>query len=469
MPHNLSKKISYSQAKKSLEFAIQNGQFEAYKKRENFPLKSNTLTVREKLKKRYKKEGANPRYISLQYKLLKQSQKIKTREEIKQFQDTGKATNRHTFCANAITQNQVAIITPTNKKAFFYGVASCGCIWRCKTCATKLLKARGQNVLNIFKAHEKTTNKIGFITLTIRHNKYQSAKSVHEKLNKEYRKLQNLEFFKEIRKNFLGQIKATEVTISDKNGFHFHLHIAILWTTNDEKYIEQSQKIILQKWAKRTNSVLKAQNQKIVQSAKNYAHYLSKIDTTLELTNQVNKTSKGYSPFQLLEKIEKNELLKGFDNIELSNMQATKWFSEYVSGTKRKRRLTISPAIYKQYNIKALTKNEIFQIDNNDDLNDQTIKEINNKLNGVISDTIDIKAIDYTPYKKNLVLVFLSLHTWKTIQSNSVQGEILKIVEIHKLNKKHCIKQIIKFLNKHGQGHALHNFGNSQIIKWKTH
>jgi hypothetical protein len=318
---------------------------------------------------------------------------------------------KHTFCGCRVNTDHVSIETKTqinsqNKsetKNFITGNAQCKDIWRCPSCSMKLLKGRAIEVVKISAEHEKQGYKLGFVTLTIRHDHENTFKESLDKLLNNYRKIQQHSFFRKLNKNFLlGQVKALETTYSQLNGFHPHLHILFLYKSDSKEFIEFCQKKLIQDWATYTGGLVKSQDQQVVYSKDGISKYLTKWDVAQELTNDHNKTGKGVKPFQLLTKISNNEFL--FENqLGLNNkpttlqesLQTTKslWL-EYVETIKGKRRIIISKKILDAYKIKDKTDEEIV-----------------------------------TEKEKGTKIISFSKDTWNIIYQNNLQPQMLYICD----------------------------------------
>lgn len=352
-------------------------------------------------------------------------------------ESSGKINTRHTYCGysaiNSIASiEKIETVNHKNQKQTKFhigGTAQCKQIWRCPTCSIKLLKGRAKEIYDLTKAHQKQGYKLGFVTLTIRHNKNDSLQKSLDKLLNSYRKFQRLKIFKDLRVNkLLGQIKSCEITITKKNGFHPHLHIIYFYKTNDLEYIEIAQEKLIKDWANYTGGLQKAQDQKIVYTDKEITEYITKWDLSQELTNDHNKTPKGIKPFQLLSKLSNNELLFDHTDIKKSNQHVKRLWLEYVETTKGKRRITTSPIL-----------NKLYKIDEKTD--DQILSE--------------------KPESQSLVL--FSKATWKTIYKNNLQPFLLHSCTFYKEPEKQR-QNVLKFLSELDNYTMIHQKDEIPII-----
>jgi hypothetical protein len=313
---------------------------------------------------------------------------------------------RHSFCGFATHERHVKIVKANSDKYMYNGVASCAAIWRCPICSMKILKGRAKELYSITSQHLKASdkNQIGFLTLTIRHNKKDSLKTSLNKLVSSWRKLQNQRFFSDIKKGscYLGQIKALEITHTKNNGWHPHFHILLFWENLSAEQINQNQNLILKSWVKLTKGSLDAQDQKIVFN-NDILDYVTKWDSIQELTNDFKKSSSGVKPFQLLSYIYDNKLLYEYKNLKSSNKRCKAMFSEYIEATKGRHRIGISR------NLNTLYKIEI-----------KTDEQLTNEIN--IED----------------IILSFERQVWQTINLNDLQPYLIDIVyqEANKVEQK---------------------------------
>lgn len=288
--------------------------------------------------------------------IKKVGQSLKTNYEIQHNKNT-----RHTYCGYISKAEYIKIIeNNSNKKYHYNGFTSCKMIWRCPTCSYKILKARAKEIYKLTSSHLNTKNQCGFVTLTIRHKKYDKLKTNNDKIIQSFRNFQNSRYFKSLKTNkLIGQIKAFEHTYTQKNGWHPHLHIIFFWNTKSESEVNQIQKELIQKWANYTKGSINAQNQKPIYSLGEIANYITKWDSIEELTNTQNKSSKGIAPFQFLKMLNNNELLFDYTNQQKSNQKLKSLWLEYIEATKGNRRITISKKLNELYKIQSKTDEQI--------------------------------------------------------------------------------------------------------------
>lgn len=323
------------------------------------PLKAKRLdTITESVRQNSEKKSLSPLSLGSRVnnqEIKKVGQTLKTDYEIKHNKNT-----RHTYCGYITKAEYIKIIKNEQSNYHFNGFATCKMVWRCPSCSYKLLKARAKEIYQLASAHQNTKHQLGFVTLTVKHKKFDKLKTNNDRIIELFRKFQNHTYFQQLKKNqLLGQIKAFEHTYTEKNGWHPHLHIIFFWKTKSENEVNELQKEIIKKWAKYTGGSINAQNQKPVYSLGEISDYVTKWDSVQELTNTQNKEGKGITPFQMLGKITNKELLFKEIDLKKSTQKLKSLWLEYVEATKGNRRITISPKLNELYKIQSETDEQI--------------------------------------------------------------------------------------------------------------
>lgn len=295
------------------------------------------------------------------------------------------------FCGYAVNANinQPINLCKNDKGGlFFNGVANCGGYWRCPVCALKISEHKKELLSGLISAHQSKNLSIGFLTLTVRHSKFDTLKKSLHKISDNYRRFQQSRFYKE-NKSIIGQVKTLEITYSDENGWHPHLHILYFYDHADEDKIEKFQKELIKRWVsfRDNNSLIKGQNQKMLGS--DNSDYLAKYDITMEMTKGQIKSSKGLTPFTALAKLACNDYADEFEKRRLYGI-----YSHYVEETQGKHFVNISNSLRQEYS--------------------QFMEEFNKTDDDIVNEvTIDE------------VLLKVSLPIWKLICKNDLQPLVL--------------------------------------------
>ena len=270
--------------------------------------------------------------------------------------------SRISFCGFATHSKNVKLVKANKGKFMFNGSTSCNAIWRCPVCSLKILKGRAKELYSITSQHlkESPTNEMGFLTLTVKHTRKDNLKDTLAFLNDSWRSLQNQKFFRNMKKegNYLGQIKALEITHTKLNGWHPHLHIILFWQNLTSEQVLQNQHIILNRWVDWTNGKAQAQNSKIVYNT-DISEYVTKWDSIQELTNDFSKKSEGIKPFQLLNLIHENQTIYDYKCLKSSLNRCKAMYREYVEATRGKHRIGISRNLNALYKVESKTDQEL--------------------------------------------------------------------------------------------------------------
>jgi plasmid rolling circle replication initiator protein Rep len=298
------------------------------------------------------------------------------------------------FCGYAVNANinqPIKLCRNDKGGLFFNGVANCGGYWRCPVCALKISENKKELLSGLIDAHQSKGLSIGFLTLTVRHAKFDTLKKTLDKISKNYRSFQNQRFFSRNKIDFglIGQVKTLEITHSDVNGWHPHLHILFFYNNSDVKTIEKFQKEFIKRWVsyKDNNGTISAQCQKMLFS--DVSDYLAKYDITSEMTKGQIKSSKGLTPFTALAKIACGDYEDYHEKRKLYGI-----YSTYVEQTQGKHFVNISNSLRKEYS--------------------QFMEEFNKTDEEIVNEVV----IDE-------VLLKISLPIWKKICKNDLQPLVL--------------------------------------------
>jgi plasmid rolling circle replication initiator protein Rep len=305
------------------------------------------------------------------------------------------------FCGYAVNANinqPIKLCKNDLGGLFFNGVANCGGYWRCPVCALKISENKKELLSGLIDAHQLKGFSIGFLTLTVRHAKFDTLKKSLDKVTKNYRTFQQSRFFAKTDNGIIGQVKTLEITHSDVNGWHPHLHILFFYNNSDVKKIEKFQKDFLSRWVKYkdNNATIGAQNQQILTSdTKNVSNYLAKYDITSEMTKGQIKSSKGLTPFTALAKIACGDYADHNEKRKLYGI-----YSTYVEQTQGKHFVNISNSLRKEYS------EFMEEFDKTDDeiVNEVKIEEVLLKISIPIWKKIcknDLQPLVLNKYKEN--------------------------------------------------------------------
>jgi len=264
--------------------------------------------------------------------------------------------NRIKKCGRCKIETDVKVrVYQTNnhkKRATYGGVAQCGDINRCPVCSQKIRGARGQKLAKEAEAwiEHCGNGSLAMLTLTIRHNRKMNLADLKNGLFEAFKRMTSTLERKAKKRggksiyqlfNVIGRVRAFELTYSEKNGFHPHLHILLFFGAP----VQKTESNFFERYLKKTwPHFVAAQlgeecrptfengaDLKVVygkSQSKNVGEYMSKIG--YEMTDPVSKSSyaKGgsFSMFEVLEKAIQD--LKGF------YAQVWREYSETIPGTR---------------------------------------------------------------------------------------------------------------------------------------
>lgn len=114
------------------------------------------------------------------------------------------------------------------------GLNRCGNIWTCPVCAAKVAEARRAELSAGLVAHLGNGGGAYLVTLTFPHEADHPIAELLERFTKARQKLQNSRTWKRVMEDAgrIGGVASLEVTISQENGWHPHLHLLIFANEN---------------------------------------------------------------------------------------------------------------------------------------------------------------------------------------------------------------------------------------------
>jgi len=218
--------------------------------------------------------------------------------------------------------------------AHYRNLATCGSVWTCPVCASKITETRRAELQEVVKRSNFT--KV-MVTITLQHERGDSLAELVEALNDSWRRLKQGRFWVAMREEFelLAYVSASEFTYG-QNGWHPHKH-ALFFTEIPEAEFSLDEfkarltaryKAILAKHGRYASDLYGIDVRLGDDQAGEYA---SKWGLECEIAKASVKNGKGgFSPFQLLELYAEGEAWAGA------------LFVEYAHATKGRRQLVWS-------------------------------------------------------------------------------------------------------------------------------
>ena len=218
----------------------------------------------------------------------------------------------------------------------FGGLMSCGSVWECPVCASKITEVRRNELKEATSRWEEKNNSVLLLTLTTPHYRRDTCRKVTDGLNDATRRFYNGRKFKQVAQNMglAGRIKTLEVTYGE-NGWHSHTHtLLFIQGKITEKEIKNIQQALLSQWQAACFSAgvpVPNEHGLDLVAGNKAAAYVSKWGLEEEMTKGHLKKGKkeGHvSPFGLL------------DLYEEGDEKAGELFVEYCETFKGKRQLS---------------------------------------------------------------------------------------------------------------------------------
>ena len=391
MKYSILHNINYSAENLAQIFDNQYFMSERYKLAK--PLDNNTVLVRHL----EHQTDISSVYKTLLHRMRNIAKKNYTIKETKE-----KRKPRIQFCGYAVNANinqPIKLCKNDKGGLFFNGVANCGGYWRCPVCALKISENKKELLSGLIDAHQSKGFSIGFLTLTVRHGNQDTLKKSLDKISKNYRSFQNQRFFSRNKIDFglIGQVKTLEITWSNTNGWHPHLHILFFYRNSNVKQNEKFQKEFIKRWAsyKDNDGTIGGQNQQMLINDESLSNYLAKYDITSEMTKGQIKSSKGLTPFTALAKLACGDYVDYMEKHRLYGI-----YSCYVEQTQGKHFVNISNSLRQEYSefMKDFNKTD------EEIVNEVTIDEVLLKISVEIWKKIcknDLQPLVLNKYKQN--------------------------------------------------------------------
>jgi len=292
------------------------------------------------------------------------------------------------------------------KRAHYGGLVVCGGVWVCPVCSAKITERRRAELEG---ATDGGLSKF-MVTYTIQHNKRDKLKALIGDLRAGIKDMKNSRQYKKLLMDLqiVGTVTALEVTISNVNGWHPHLH-ALMFSSLPQSKIKRDEirrelsSLFVAMMSKRGRYV-HGQIGVNVQSGKDIKReYLAKYGDTeehkstwslsAELTKSPVKSGRDedhFHPFELV------------DMYQAGNMEAGKRWMEYARAMKHKKQLVYTKGLRDRLGLDV-------------ELSDQEIAERE-----------DQSAVLFAE---------LSVDDWKHVIRHEKRGQLLEVASTGNYNK----------------------------------
>ncbi|MBU9633638.1 protein rep [Burkholderia multivorans] len=149
-------------------------------------------------------------------------------------------------CTHRRVSAEVAVLrNKATARARFGGLRICGSVWTCPVCAAKISEHRRAEIHAATDTHTKAGGGIYMLTLTFSHKRADDVAKLVKALKRALKLLRDHRTYKQCRQyiDYVGLIRALEVTYGDANGWHPHVHE--LWLT--AKKLTRAQQRLVQR------------------------------------------------------------------------------------------------------------------------------------------------------------------------------------------------------------------------------
>lgn len=149
-------------------------------------------------------------------------------------------------CTHRRIAAEVAVLrNKATAKARFGGLRICGSVWTCPVCAAKISEHRRAEIHAATDTHTQAGGGIYMLTLTFSHKRADDVAKLVKALKRALKLLRDHRTYKQCKQyiDYVGLIRALEVTYGDANGWHPHVHE--LWLT--AKKLTRAQVRLVQK------------------------------------------------------------------------------------------------------------------------------------------------------------------------------------------------------------------------------
>jgi hypothetical protein len=219
----------------------------------------------------------------------------------------------------SIPRRYVEIYKSSSDHFGFGGLITCGSVWVCPVCASKISEHRRlelRQALDSFKEKFSVGN-VFHLTLTAPHHVGESLKSLLEKMAHARRLMLNRKPWKEFSRWMMvkGEIRALEVTHGHKNGWHVHYHVLLFSECGiyQEGQMEEMKEDVFSAWRSACITAgLEAPSEKHgvdLAYGDSASDYVSKWGADHEMTKgHMKKGFDGnFSPFDFLDKVSEGD------------------------------------------------------------------------------------------------------------------------------------------------------------------
>lgn len=149
-------------------------------------------------------------------------------------------------CVHKRISSEVAVLmNRSHGRAHYGGLMICGSVWTCPVCGAKISEHRRGEIHAATNRHVEAGGGMYMVTLTFAHGREDNVAELVKRLKRALKLFRDHRSYKGCRAyvDYVGLIRALEVTYGDENGWHPHVHE--LWLTG--KRLSRVQLRVVQK------------------------------------------------------------------------------------------------------------------------------------------------------------------------------------------------------------------------------
>lgn len=304
-----------------------------------------------------------------------------------------------------VGQDVRVLYSPAVSRAHYGNLSICGSVWTCPVCGAKISERRKTEIEHVAQVHLDAGGHLYMVTLTFAHQRTDDLKAMigdskaRTGLRGALARFRNARGYKANAEmiGLVGLIRNLEVTHSNRNGWHPHLHE--LWfvprklSRQELRFLSSE---IFSVWRRSCVAVgLGEPNRKHgvkVDLALNPAEYLQKwgreqswgIGSELTKSHlKHSKDAKGATPFDLLRAV-------SGDNANYTKAHATGLFRQYAKAFFGARQCFWTPGLKEAFGVEEMTDEELAEAEEQDAKELCTIDK--DEWRRVLSQPYDVRA-----------------------------------------------------------------------------
>jgi hypothetical protein len=248
--------------------------------------------------------------------------------------------------------------------AHYRGLQTCGSVWHCTCCAAKIGEKRREELARLVTAHVEAGGSVWMTTYTVSHKRYDDLAALVGNFLAARRKMRQGRRGMALREDFevVGTVSVLEVTWSERNGWHPHVH-ELVFSALPDMDADAYDKAARPAWEAAAGKMGLSMNQHGFQIDRTFGavqDYIAKFGhepenahpwgTESEMVKGHTKTARskdGFTPFALL-----GAIADGVERLE-------PLWREYCAVFKGRKQLNYSPGLKAMYQEEEKTDEDL--------------------------------------------------------------------------------------------------------------